>query len=159
MLADEPPDICLITLQLEDINVNGCPLCRQGGPINYKTFFPGTPNHYPKNITSWNNPEYLGRKGIQDDMTTVERDWINQNWGNINGEVDKNNLERHKKYIILNYNNYIFGYYNSISRDDNETFIFSNCQNLLRDGRVFHTSPPTKAIKLNTSNIQIFSLI
>ena len=148
---------CVTILQRN--NLSGCPLCRQGGNIDYTTFFPNTDSYSPQNIENWNNPGYLGRKGIQDDMTVVERDWIIENWGNIINRSNKEILERNKKYIILNYNNYMFGYYNSISRDDNNKFIFNNCQNLMRNGKFFKTSPPTREIDLNKDNIQIFSLV
>jgi len=145
--------------QRTDLEFNGCPLCRNGGTIDYTTFFPGTESYYPQNVAAWSNPEYLGRKGIQDEMTQVEREWITQNWGNILDRVNKEELERGGNYIILNHNNYMYGCYNSVSRSSNRDYLFDNCKILCREGRYYNTSPPTRNMCLDPDNIQIYQIV
>ena len=146
---------CFTNTQHHDLN--GCPICRQGGILNYTTMFPDTQQHYPQQINNFDNSSFLNLKNQFEDLTYVEKEWINQNIGQIS-DCDLDELIQNHKYAIIVSNNIFFGKFISESRDNNQEYLFGDCDVLDRRGSFFKCSPPTRMIKLINPFTKIYQI-
>lgn len=151
--------ICYQCLNNLPENLNGCPICRQGGSINYQTFYPSTQEYYPNVIPNWYNPNFHGIKGQIEDITNKERNWINTNWDTVDSLIENTQLIPNKNYLIIKDNNIYHGKYVSECRENQEEFIFTDCKILDREGKYYKSSPPTRKINLVRYNYLIYSTL
>jgi len=151
--------ICYSCLHNSPNDFNGCPICRQGGSINYQTFYPDTQDYSPQVITNWSNPNFHKIKGQLEDLTTEEKVWITSNWGSIKLLDNINDLEIGQNYIIIKDNNIFHGKFMINSRQNSEEFLFTDCQILDREGKYYKSSPPTRSINLISSSYLLYSIV